>query len=297
MDERFHEKLLFVTKALSLTRAQVAAQLQVDKSLVGRWATGKATPSAYNLSRLTKLVSAKTEHFSLLDWERDIDGIAAIIGVDRAAQGRAGQYDAVAAVIGAPLARLMDESLPTTAYRGSAYEGFFRTTRPFPDKPGRFIQSHIMLRMQADGLLSYTQCSAGVRVEGRMFALHSQMFFIAVETTSRSPVFGIINGINALRAKTFEGLALYCTLDATRTPIALPFVADRVGELHGTREADEAFFAQLGLRPPLAPEGSVPPEVVAHLHRDLGPTAFALGGEMFLSLPPARSMSRAVLPD
>ena len=297
MNDPFHEKLVFLMKVLSLSRAHVAMQLRVDKSLVGRWATGKATPSAYNLSRLTALVAEKASRFSMLDWERSIDGIAALVGVERGTLGESGQMDGLAEAIGAPIARLMDEALPTTAYRGPSYEGFFQTTRPFHDKPGRFIHGFIMLRMEHDGLLSYTQSTAGVRVEGRMIALHSQLFVIAVETTSRSPVFIIINGINALRAKSYEGLAMYCALDATRTPVALPFIAERIADLQGSLEADTAMFAEIVQRPPLAPEGSVPADIAAHLYRDFGPKAFELGGEMLLSLPLARSLARPVLPD
>lgn len=42
----FSRKLDLVLKALSLSRGRLAAQLGVDKSLAGRWASGAVTPSA-----------------------------------------------------------------------------------------------------------------------------------------------------------------------------------------------------------------------------------------------------------
>ena len=53
MSELFSEKLSFVLKALSLSRGALASELNVDKSLVGRWARGSVTPSRQNLARLS----------------------------------------------------------------------------------------------------------------------------------------------------------------------------------------------------------------------------------------------------
>jgi transcriptional regulator with XRE-family HTH domain len=63
----FSEKLGLVLKALSMSRGQLAAQLGVDKSIVGRWATGAVQPSAHNLSRLTGLVAGRVDGFITLD--------------------------------------------------------------------------------------------------------------------------------------------------------------------------------------------------------------------------------------
>ena len=72
----FAPKLNFVLKALSMSRARLASELGVDKSAVGRWASGAATPSAHNLAQLTGLVSGKVKGFTSLDWDRDLASLA-----------------------------------------------------------------------------------------------------------------------------------------------------------------------------------------------------------------------------
>jgi hypothetical protein len=67
---------------------------------------------------------------------------------------------------------------------------------------------------------------------------------------------------------------------------------ERIGDLSGDRQADEVRFGELAARDPLAPDGSIPDDLQAHLLRDVGPAARALGGDLLLSMPLSRSMTR-----
>ena len=78
----FSKKLDLVLKALSMSRGRLAAELGVDKSLVGRWASGTVTPSAHNLENLTRLVAQRRAGFTMLDWDRSLDGLAQVFGVN-----------------------------------------------------------------------------------------------------------------------------------------------------------------------------------------------------------------------
>ncbi len=100
--------------------------------------------------------------------------------------------------------------------------------------------------------------------------------------------------MSATQAGTIEGLLLACALDANRTPTACAMVFERIGELTGEAVADEARFAEMTTMEGLAPEGSVPADLVAHLARDIGPAQLALGGDWLLRLPLARSLSREI---
>ncbi len=60
-----------------------------------------------------------------------------------------------------------------TALRGSAYEGFFRSTRPYVLQPGRFVHDHGVIRLDDDGLLSLRMGTGGTFVEGWMLPLHT----------------------------------------------------------------------------------------------------------------------------
>ena len=60
---------------------RMAAELGIDKSIVGRWARGAVQPSADNLARLTALLGDRVAGFTILDWERDLTGLGRVLGV------------------------------------------------------------------------------------------------------------------------------------------------------------------------------------------------------------------------
>jgi transcriptional regulator with XRE-family HTH domain len=288
MSKQFAEKLTVVMKVLSLTRADLAAELGVDKSIVGRWATGRVTPSSHNLTRLTELVARRVGEFRLIDWERDKAGLENLLGAPVAAQsaGRASRLPP-----GLPLP-LMDHILDSTALRASAYEGYFRSTRPYAQRPGHFIHDQIMIRMDECGLLRLYMGTGGVRLHGWVMPLQGKLFVVASEMTSGVLGFAILNGVNTTRAGVIDGILLNCALDNSHSPTACAIVVERTGELCGDREADDLCFTDLVARDPLAPEGAVPAEIAAHLVRDIGPAQLAVGGDWLLSLPLMRSMAR-----
>jgi len=266
-----------------VSRGTLAAALRVDKSVVGRWLTGTVRPSGHNLSRLSDYVAERVPGFSLLDWERPMDTLAGVLGVNLqtfAAPSRA------TGPIALPFP-LIEESLATTTRRAETYEGFYRTTRPFARLPGRFIHDQVRIWRDQDGHLRFEMTAGDVLVQGWVWLLHNQMFVVAAEVTTGSFGYAILNGVSAVRAAVLDGIVLNCALDAERTPQASGIVLERIGELSGDAEADHARLIELGKAEPIAPEGSVPPEIERHLSQ-------AVSGEWVLSLPVSRSMSRGV---
>jgi transcriptional regulator with XRE-family HTH domain len=283
-------KLDFALKAVSINRARLASILGMDKSAVGRWMTGAVTPSPENLARLTAVVAERSPGFSVLDWERDLDGLAAVLGVRPPLAAPPQRFGD-----GLPLACL-DHSVATTTIRGAAYEGFFRSTRPYAQLPGQFIHDHIMVRRDANGLLRASQRTAGVSVEGWLLLLDSKLFLIGTELTTNSVAFAILNGVSTVKAGLVDGLILTCALDPGRTPTATPAVFERIGDLSGDVEADAATLASLAAPNPVAPPGSLSDEIIRHLTPDIGPGRLPEGGDWLLHLPLAKSISRGLIP-
>jgi hypothetical protein len=285
--ESFSSKFALALKALSISRGRLAADLEVDKSVVGRWATGAVRPSDHNLSRLTALIAERVPGFTALDWDRSATDFAISMGADPSL---------VASLASTAQAALPFPLLPqihsATDLRGAAYEGFFRSTRPYVLNPGQFVHDHAMVRLGEGGLLSLSIGTAGTVVEGWVLPLHNQLFVIAADVTSGALLFGIFHGVASARAQVLDGLALGPSLDPGRTPTAYAIVFERIGDLSGDPHADEAHFAELTAKDPLAPEGSISAELRAHLLRDVGPAARALGGDMLLNMPLSRSMAR-----
>ncbi len=290
MSVAFHTKLTFVLKALSLSRGALAAELGVDKSLVGRWVNGTVRPSAHNLSRLSDLVGARHPGFTSLDWERPIDSLAVLIGADPDTAVGA-MAPTLAEMLPLPL---LNHSRATTSLRAAAYEGFFRSTRHYAEQPGSFWHDQLMIRCRANGLLGFEMMSASVKVQGWVLLLQHQLFFIGAELTSGAFAYAILNGISSTRAARLDGLMLYCAMDPLRTPTASPVVLERIGDLSGDPVADDLRLAELAGCDPLARPDEVPEEIVAHLMRNIGPDHLAEGGDLLLSAPPARSLSRSL---
>lgn len=289
MSGAFSAKLALALKALSLSRGRLAADLQVDKSVVGRWVTGAAEPSGHNLSRLTGLIAERVEGFNALDWDRELADFAGRLGADPVVAGVAPPNGLLQAL---PLP-LLDQIRATTALRGAAYEGFFRSTRPFVQNPGHFLHDHGMMRVDEHGLLSLRMGTGGQVVEGWMLPMQNQLFVIASDLTSGALVFGIFNGVPAAKAQIVDGLILGSALDPGRTPTASVMMFERVGDLSGDVAADDARFEALAAGNPMAPEGSISPALQAHLVPDVGPLQFVLGGDWLLRMPLARSLARA----
>jgi hypothetical protein len=288
VSEAFHQKLAFALKALSISRGTLAAELGIDKSVVGRWVSGQVRPSSHNLSRLSAYIATRVNGFATLDWERPISGLAPMLGASPEAAGAAR-----ADMVQLPL---VNESRAMTVRRGGAYEGFFRTTRPYAQYPGRFMHDIILIRRGDEGDLRFLLINGGVKVEGVVMLLQNQLFIISAEQTSGAYAFAILNGVNTVQAGVLDGLMMWCSLDAARTPTASAILLERVGDLSDDPAADEALFARLCAADSLAPEGSLSPEIVGHLTRDVGPSQIPGGGDWLLTLPLSRSLARGAGP-
>ncbi len=271
-----------------MSRGRLAADLGVDKSVVGRWVTGAASPSEHNLTLLTAQIARRAPNFTVLSWDRDLAGLADLIGADPVAVP--GVSSGLKAG-GLPLANL-DQIRATTALRGAAYEGFFRSTRPFAMQPGRFLHEHGMIRLDETGLLTMRLGSGGTVVEGWFLPIHNQLFCIAVDITSGALLFGVFNGVATARADVIDGLTLGPSLDVGRTPTAGALMFERIGDLSGDTAADDARFEALAASNPVAPEGSISNDLRDHLTGDYGPIQLALGGSLLLQMPQSRSRSR-----
>lgn len=290
----FSQKLDLVLKALSMSRGRLAADLGVDKSLVGRWASGAVTPSAHNLENLTRLVAQRRAGFTMLDWDRDLDGLAQVFGVEPAT-ARAPDRPADPAVVeGLPLPGL-DMVRMMTERRGATYEGFWRSTRPSIAMPGEIFHDYGMIRRGPDGLLRFKMGGSGLLFDGWLMPVEGQVFAILFDTVGQTPVFLVFNGVSLHKAVQLDGLILAAALNAARTPSAYPVVLERVGDLTGDHETDDERCAELLQLDTAATEETAPEAMRKHLIRDIGPAAAASGtGELFLLSTWASSLSKGL---
>ncbi|MEY2884011.1 MAG: hypothetical protein RL490_1735 [Pseudomonadota bacterium] len=287
MGTPFSARLSMIMAALSVSRAQLASALAVDKSLVSRWCSGRITPSETNLARLTLYVAGRCPGFTMRNWNDPLADLAARFGVTLA-DARAPPA-ALAALV--PASLLAEAAANVTAH-GASYEGIWRTTRPSSEAPGQFIHEHVLLRVTPDGMLSFRLAIMDIRYAGWSLPLQNKLFSIATDATTGTFVFGIFNGVMRQRAEVVDGLIMTVMRDAAGTPIASKCLLERVGDLSGDVAGDEVRLDELAAGYPLSVADAIPPHIRTHLWSDTGPMALAQGGEAVLMMGLATSMAR-----
>lgn len=289
--EEFAAKLVLTLKILSMSRGRCAAELGVSKSLVSRWASGAVTPSPHNLERLTHLVAARHAGFTMMDWDRPPAELARLLGADAVIAASA---PASAPRFGlAP--QIVEASRAAISARGASYEGFWRLTRPAVVAPGRFCRDHGLLRRGDGGLLDFDLGNPDLRFAGSALAIDGQLFAIANDTIGHLPSFLIFNAVSMPKNVLLDGIIL-TALNALRKPAAYPILLERIGDLSGDREADDAHAAALMRdNPQFVETEDVPEAVRRHLLRDVGPEAAARGqGDLLLGAATSESLTRVI---
>lgn len=275
----FAQKFSLALKALSISRVQMAADLGVDKSLVGRWAAGSVHPSEHNLSRITQHIASRIPVFTMLDWNRDATAFAGLFGVESGAEGNVEQTLSASLPFPPPF---LAQCRAETIRRGKAYEGFWRTTRPSILMTNTTFHDYGMIRVAANGLLEVRMGGSGLRFDGWMLPAEGNVFVVLYDSTGFTPLFLIFRGVTLPKAVVLDGLLMLAALDASRTPAALPLLLERIGDLSGDASADDAACAALIARDHLAEGGDADEETLQHLFRNVGPQAAKSGGSMFL---------------
>jgi hypothetical protein len=170
-----------------------------------------------------------------------------------------------------------------TERRASAYEGFWRTTRPSLMRIGSLFHDHGMIRPAPNGLLEVRMGGAGLGFRGWGMVTEGNLFCINHESAGQTPVFLIYKAVSLPKATRLDGLMLFTSLDAGRIPAALPTVVERIGDLTHDPATDDAYCDELSRRESVASGSDVPKDLAAYLLRNFGPDAAASGGDLFLT--------------
>ncbi|MDP3677033.1 MAG: hypothetical protein Q8R44_18340 [Novosphingobium sp.] len=283
-------KLDLALKALTLSRVGLAQALGVDKSLVGRWLGGTVHPTEHNLSRLTALISRRHEGFRLIDWYGGLDEFARGFGVEPATPSNLPP----AILRQGPLARFIESSHHELMLHGAAYEGFWRTARPSLLMRDRVFHDYGFIRRGADGLLEVHIKGSGLAFNGWLFPIAGNVFVFLFDETGRTPMTVLMRGVTLPKAMVMDGLLQLAALDSDRTPAAVPIVLERMGDLIGDDAQDRATCDRMILEE-AGPIDPIPTDQLeARLFRSVGRDVLAAGGEAFLAVTSARSLSRGV---
>lgn len=288
----FAQRLDLVLKAQSMSRARLAADLGIDKSLAGRWVSGAVQPSAYNLERLTALIAGRCPGFTMLDWDRELDALAEQLGVLPAAPGNGLPPASAREALLPPLPYgLVELAKRETRRRGAAYEGRWKATRLSSSGAVRFMVEHALIRCDGD-TLAFRHFGGGWEVRGWLLVLSVQLYGVICDASDDSLGFYVLNGVTAARANCIDGIFSTVCADRNLTPNSQIVVFERVGELG---DDDDAWAASHIARSAVVATEDVPAAIRAAVAPDIGPAAAAAGGEAMLRVPIERSLCRGAL--
>ena len=222
--EDFAAKLALVRQQLDWSRAKLAQQVGIDKSLAGRWTKGVSRPTAYSLARLTSALAQAIPGLKSDEWQLPIEQFALRVGADpvTAARAAAKGHDARMTIAGLKFPPIASWGEP---YLG-LWAGFYQSVL------NKGIPRLFALRFFINDL--GLRCEAGegnFKGEGPVIATrsHVQCLFDVGPLYDRVG-HCMFNGVHAPRAAIIDGLVCIIAGDSGGTPTASPIVVYRLDE-------------------------------------------------------------------
>lgn len=280
----FAARLRLILKVLTISRGQLAALLQVDKSVISRWLSGANVPSDHNLARLTTIIAQRIPGFTMLDWEAaDVDllsrlGVDSEIGVGVSVT----PPFVVDEETGFPLMERLPAlatSMHETLALGSRYLGLWRSWMPTVGLPDAFHCEHVVIRSEGAWLsgdavaLSYRKPVVGLIANGQLILILSDANYYIVR---------LFNRADGPIVDQVDGLMLAAASLPHQAPTACRVLMQRILPADAGRAVVEEKLEELQGERRLLTAQDLPPELLDHLVPTVGLAAAAAGGERLL---------------
>jgi transcriptional regulator with XRE-family HTH domain len=222
--EDFAAKLALLTKRLNWSRAKLAQQVGVDKSLTARWLNGNSRPTGNSLMQLTTAVAHAIENFTAADWDLAPEQFARRLGIEPlAAPGSPGPQAATRLTLSG-----LRNPPPATVW-GPAYAGAWAGFYQSLTNRGVVRLCAAEFAVQDDGLrLAFTE--GFFLVEGQAIATHTHVQAICeISTLDNHLMFFTFNSAQDVQgAAVIDGLI--SVFGADHAPTAGPILLFRVGD-------------------------------------------------------------------
>jgi hypothetical protein len=221
--EDFAAKLAVLAKRLNWSRAKLAQQVGVDKSLAARWLNGNSRPTGNSLMQLTTAVAQAIEGFNAADWDLTPEQFARRLGIEPGPRpGVAGR---------SPAGRLMLSGLrnPPPATWGAAYAGLWAGF--YQSFTNRGVARMCAVEFQVEGAGLYFAFTDGSFLcEGAAIATHTHVQAICeIAPLDNHLVFFTFNAAPDVKGPSvIDGLASAFAADAM--PSSVPVLLFRIGE-------------------------------------------------------------------
>jgi transcriptional regulator with XRE-family HTH domain len=242
--EDFAAKLNLVCKRLNWSRAKLAQQAAIDKSLAGRWLSGASRPTANSLMRLTDAVARDLPDFIAASWDLAAAALAGRIGV---ADAGAASGTGTRPPAGTPLSlRALGRFAEDIDAVAPIFCGFYRIWfQSFADarvilcRRARIFRRGDEMRFENDG----TTLDLG----GPCFVANRRLYLIVETPTGDTVAMGVLGGPYTTRVRRLTGFVVADLRANAAGGIAMaPGVAEFVKPITGDATADAATWEALG---------------------------------------------------
>ena len=212
--EDFAAKLGLLVKRLNWSRAKLAQQVGVDKSLVARWLNANSRPTGNSLMRITA-VAGQVTGFTAADWDLPLAQFARRLGNETSPVARTQTRMTFAGLKNPPSENWRDPYLGTWAgfHQWFGPRGFIRVSAS---------------RFDVDALgARFTFMTGAYGGSGPVLAVHSHVScLIELQTLANHFCFYSFNAVRDPLAMVLDGLQVAVGPDGT--PAAVPIVMFRI---------------------------------------------------------------------
>lgn len=236
----FAAKLILALGRANLSRALLAREIGIDKSVVTRWAAGQVRPTEHNLLALTLAIAQRVPGFTLDDWKLSEAAFAARVG-------RVGEpgSEVAAGLLGRARSWTEPELERAHATYGGLWVFLYDSVRV-----SRIFGMVCEIRM-GDGTLDVeVRDDENWHGRGPAFAMAGKLWLVLEEIERRDSFgFAIFWGTTRGRAEVLDGLAMVREFAPSAAPGATHVAAYRLaGSVTGTAAAArwDAAVARVG---------------------------------------------------
>jgi transcriptional regulator with XRE-family HTH domain len=230
----FAAKLGLLTKRLNWSRAKLAQEVGIDKSLARRWVAGDSRPSDHNFMQLNAAAAQTLSGLSAADWDLPLDRFARRLGLDAE-----------------PADRAASEPPPRTTISGLRHPARVEWGTPYLGLWAGFYQSLsnwgrpllCVARFAVDELGLRFSWSVGNFIgDGPALATHSHIHCLMEVRPLYDKLFTFVfNAVHDTHVAVIDGLI--CGLGTDGTPAAGPIVLFHLDDA----VPDMAAFEALGV--------------------------------------------------
>lgn len=283
--EDFAAKLGLVCKRLNWSRAKLAQQIGMDKSLVGRWLVGTSRPTGNSLMLLNDALAKALPDFTAATWDLGRASLAARFGIASPVPSTTEAATAASPTMPPMTPVTMADTLAGLRsfsrfaddidYLAPIYAGFYRVWFASFSNDGSILGRRGRIWREGNGLR--VEAGGGTVIyAGGCIVAGKRLYMILESPAFPGPVMITLGGSYGAHPQRLAGLALFQAIGRAEgavcaSPCVLEFLEPMGSDpAANQRRWDAMISEELDLRGDDDAQGALSPEILALLRPTLG---------------------------